>query len=76
MKQDYTDFNLIGFIYKECDIFERLEIENALENDLCLKNNFDELYRSYKELPKVTFAPSMDALSNILNYSKDTMAMC
>ncbi|MEE9438547.1 MAG: hypothetical protein V3V14_06065 [Saprospiraceae bacterium] len=76
MKQAYTDLNLINYIYGECDIFERLEIEDALHNDLCLKNNFDELFRAYKELPKVKFSPNRSTVDNIVKYNKDRYAMC
>jgi len=73
MKQSYTEKNLIQLIYGECDIFERLEIEDSLKNDLCLKDNYDELYRAYHKLPKVKFAPKTSTINKILFHSKGTL---
>ena len=70
MKQWYTEEKLIQLIYAECDIFERLEIEDALKNDLCLRGNYDELYKVYHELPKVKFAPQTSTINNLLKYGK------
>lgn len=70
MKQNYTDEILIQLIYGELDIFTKLEIEDALVHDLCLQGNYDELYKSYKALPKAKFSPKSSTIDNILNYSK------
>ena len=77
MKHSYTKEKLIQLIYGECDIFERLEIEDSLQNDLCLRENYDELYKSYHTLPKVKFAPNTSTINNILMYGNGTLkAMC
>ena len=52
MEHNYTEKNLIQLIYGECDIFERLEMEHSLENDLCLRENYDELYERIKRFQK------------------------
>jgi len=77
MKQSYTQEKLTQFIYGECDIFERLEIEDSLKHDLCLQENYDELYKAYHMLPKVKFAPKAGTIQNILLYGKGRLeAMC
>lgn len=78
MKHYYTEKKLIQLIYGECDIFERLEMEHSLENDLCLKDNYDELYKTYKSLPKVKFSPLTSTIKNILNYGSGKLetAVC
>ena len=77
MKQCYTEEKLIQLIYGECDIFERLEIEDALLNDLCLKENFDEISKVFHKLPKVKFAPKKSTINSILMYGKGRLeAMC
>jgi len=77
MKQCYTEEKLIQLIYGECDIFERLEIEDSLESNLCLKNNYDELYKTYHTLPKVKFAPKNSTINNILMHGKGRLeAIC
>ena len=77
MKHNYTEKKIIQFIYGECDIFDRLEIEDSLQHDLCLRENYDELYRAYKSLPKVTFSPQNQTIKSILKYGKDSLqAIC
>jgi len=73
MKQCYTEETLVKFIYGECDLFERLEMENALEENLCLRENFDELFKSYKTLPKVKFAPQKATIDSILKHGKGNL---
>ncbi len=70
MKQCYTEEKLIQLIYGECDIFERLEIEDSLKNDLCLRENYDQLYKAYHKLPQVKFAPKNSTINNILKHGK------
>ena len=69
MEQTYTDLTMIRLIYGETDIVERLEIEDAIENNSNLRNVFQKLYYSYKSLPKVLFRPSKMVVESILNYS-------
>jgi len=78
MEHNYTENKLIQFIYGEFDIFDRLEMEHSLENDLCLRENYDELYKTYKSLPKVKFSPLTSSINNILNYGSGKLetAVC
>jgi len=73
MKQSYTEEKLIQLIYGECDIFERLEIEDSLQHDLCLRGNYDELYKNIHKLPKAKFSPKTSTIDNILKYGKGTL---
>jgi len=43
MKQTFTNNDLIKFIYKETNVFETLEIENALTEDAALFDNYQTL---------------------------------
>jgi len=74
MEQDYTSIQLIQFIYGECDLFERLEIEDALHHNATLRAEFNELYSSYKSMPKVKFSPSSGTLKNILGFANTEMS--
>lgn len=76
MKQTYTEKKLIRFIYKECDLFEQLEMEDALNHDLGLQEDFRNLSAAKSKLPKVSFQPSDLAISNILSYSENMLAHC
>lgn len=72
MKQTFTNNDLVKFIYKETSVFETLEIQDALSEDATLFEQYQTLMGGYRELPKVTFAPTNTALQNILNYSSKT----
>jgi len=78
MEQHYTEKNLIQLIYGECDIFERLEMEHSIENNPELKENYNELNKAYRSLPKVKFSPLTSTIKNILNYGSGRLetAVC
>jgi len=69
MTQAYTENKLIQFIYGECDILERLEIKDAIENDTFLKDSYLSLLDAYRMFPKVKFSPSSKTIDNVLKYS-------
>lgn len=72
MTHEYTPNMLVKYIYSETDLFETLEIENAIENDVQLKESYMTLKNGYNELPKVQFLPSQASIDNILLYSSQT----
>ncbi|MEM1119070.1 MAG: hypothetical protein AAGJ18_01390 [Bacteroidota bacterium] len=72
MEQTFTNNDLVKFIYKETDIFETLEIQNALTEDADLMDQYQALMGGFMELPAVTFAPAPSVLQNILKYSAKT----
>lgn len=71
MVKDFTLNKLIQFIYGETSLTERLEIENAIEEDEVLKKSYLDLYNGYKSYPKVKFFPKKSTIANILNYSEN-----
>ena len=78
MEHNYTEKKLIQLIYGELDIFDRLEMEHSLENDLCLRENYDELNKAYQSLPKVKFSPPTSTINKILSYGSGKLetAVC
>jgi len=74
MEQTYTDYSLIKFIYGECSIPERFEVEHAIENDSKIRKAFRKLLDAYKEFPKVLFKPSDRSIANILMFSNSYTA--
>ena len=70
MKQTFTQDQLIQFLYKETSLAESLEISEALEQDLLLLEEYQELLEAYQELPVVQFSPSSKCISSVLEYSK------
>ncbi|MBK9737279.1 MAG: hypothetical protein IPO92_20945 [Saprospiraceae bacterium] len=70
MKHNYTDVQLISFLYNECDLFEKLEIEFAMEDDSTLMETYAEMKQGLKVLPSVLFSPKKSSIDAILAYSK------
>ena len=72
MKHNFTLNHLVKFIYKETSTAETIAISNALQSDWELYESYEELKKSFNQLPQVTFSPSQDSIQNILRYSKET----
>ena len=71
MEQNYTENVLIRYIYKEADFFEKLEVENAIENDHQVNKLYKKLNGLLDILPKVKFTPSKEIIDQILFSSKN-----
>jgi hypothetical protein len=69
MTHTYTDQQIIRFIYSECDLFEKLEMEFAMEDDSTLLETYHELKEGFDALPRVTFSPRKSSIDAILAYS-------
>lgn len=74
MTHNYTENNIIRFVYKECDLFEKLEMEFAMEEDSTLLEEYNTMMVSYCTLPKVLFSPKKSTLDAILAYSASSNA--
>jgi len=72
MQQNLTPELLIQYLYKETSVEESLAIQHALVQDVVLRDDYEELFLAYRELPKVTFRPSPKAIQNVLRYSECT----
>lgn len=69
MIHDYTDNTIIQFIYNECDLFDKLEMEFAMEEDSTLLEDYHELLLAKRILPDVLFSPKKSSVANILAYA-------
>jgi hypothetical protein len=72
MKQYLTQLDLVRFIYKETSAAETVEIGEALLENPLLLEEYNELFNSYRQLPKATFRPRPNVLKQILRYSEQT----
>lgn len=72
MKQNYTQLDLIRFIYKETSTTETIAISEALETDPLLASEYEELFEGFRLLPKAKFSPKPSSLKTILSYSEQT----
>lgn len=76
MTHHYTENQLIQFLYKECDLFDKLEMEFAMEDDSTLMETYEELQSSFNMLPKVQFSPKKDIIDALIVYSKRDLTLC
>jgi hypothetical protein len=76
MTHHYTENQLIQFLYKECDLFDKLEMEFAMEDDSTLMETYEELQSSLNMLPKVQFSPKKDIIDALIEYSKRDLTLC
>ena len=76
MKQIYTDETFIQFYYNECDLFETLEIEDALENDAAIFEVYHGIKEVLDSLSNISYSPSQQAIRQIMKYSKILAVEC
>ncbi|KXK37213.1 MAG: hypothetical protein J5I52_05445 [Saprospiraceae bacterium] len=70
MAQNYTSNDLILLLHKEIDLFTRLEMEFAMEEDSTMLEEYHLLKSGLDILPKVMFSPSKSSMENIMAYSR------
>ena len=75
MKQSFTQNLLVKYIYNETTVAEKFYVEEALNENFELYEEYEVLYGAYVGLPKVKFSPCPDTISNILSYSKQSSAL-
>ncbi|MCB0648102.1 MAG: hypothetical protein KDC49_15640 [Saprospiraceae bacterium] len=73
MAEIYTDQKnmLVKFIYGECDLFETLEVEHALEENKAFKAEFLKLKKSLALLKNTEYSPGKKSMNVILEYSRN-----
>lgn len=70
MIKTFTENDLVRFLYDELNTTERAALENALVTDPQLHAELEELKAVQKDLGKVSFSPSKNAIDKILEYSR------
>jgi hypothetical protein len=72
MEHNYTENQIIRFLYNEVDVFEHFEIQDAIEHDLRTRNTYQRFRASFEQLNLLRQNPSASSIQNILGYSKST----
>lgn len=70
MKQTFTPEQLLRLLYNETSLAETLEMVDEMERDPLLREEFEEMIEAFHQLPRVTFRPSSQTISQILEYSE------
>ena len=71
MEKIYSKNLLIRYLYNEADLFEKLEVEHALNADSDTMQLFQKLKNGFGLLPKANFFPSQTTVDKILFASRD-----
>jgi len=71
MPQMYTEENFIKLLYGEADLFDKLELEFALEEDSTLEKHHTALMEVFEALPPLSYSPSEKTIQQILAYSSN-----
>lgn len=61
---------LVKFIYGECDLFETLEVEHALEESADMRTELTQLKKTLAVLKNTEYSPGKKSINVILAYSK------
>ncbi len=72
MEQTFTKSTLVKYLYGETSAVETIAIREALQENILLREKYEELRRAYDQLPRVKFNAKSATLQNILDYSKRT----
>lgn len=67
--RSYTELDLLRFMYKEVEICEYFEINNAIAEDDLLREDFRSMKEGIDALPAVSLDPSKLSIKNILGYA-------
>ncbi len=73
MKQDFTQEDLVRYLYKETSEKENSAIATELNKNWLLKNDYEKLASAKQELIKATFSPSETAIQAILRHSEEAL---
>jgi hypothetical protein len=68
----FTPEDLLLYLYKESSPELTNAIETALNEDWTLREKMQVLHSSVDQIDKITLAPRMDVILNVLNYARRT----
>jgi hypothetical protein len=71
MVKNFTQNDLVSYLYKEVNPLEYLAITESIENDWDVFQEYKELRNARKNIPMVHFSPRPSTIENILNFSRN-----
>ncbi len=71
MVKNFTQNDLVSYLYKEVNPLDYLAITESIENDWDVFQEYKELRNARKNLPMVQFSPKHSSIENILNFSRN-----
>jgi hypothetical protein len=67
---NFTQEDLLLYLYNETSPAQTAAIKTALETDWSLSEKFEELTTAKKQLKTLQMSPSHQTIDNILNYAE------
>lgn len=71
MVKNFTQNDLVSFLYREVNFNQMQLIGESIENDWEVFQEYKNLRNAKREIPKVYFHPSPSTLNNILAISRE-----
>lgn len=68
MQKIHTE-DLIQYLYNETSESQNVLIKEALENDLNLRDEYEELKKTIEELGTLSFTPDSKTVESVLKYA-------
>jgi len=72
MNQTCTPDLFVKWLYGETTAQEAVEAREIIEDDLLMREEFEDLQKAYRMLPKAMFNAAPETLEAILEYSRRT----
>lgn len=70
MKHNYTENDLVQFIYRDMEAIDYCELLFSIDDNPELKSSYEKMIGYKEELPNISYNPSADSMQMILAYSK------
>ena len=67
---NFTQEDLLLYLYNETSPAQTAAIKVALENDWSLREKFEEITSAQSQLKTLKMSPSQQTIDNILNYAE------
>ncbi len=71
---NFTQEDLLLYLYKETSPAQSAEIKAALESDWTLREQFEVITSAQKQLETLKLSPSQQTIDNILSYAEKAVA--
>lgn len=71
---NFTPEDLLLYLYNETSPAQAAAIKAALETDWSLREKFETLTASQKELSVIKLSPGRKTIDNILNYAEKSLS--
>lgn len=72
MNNLHTEENYLRYYYGEADLFETLESDFQLSDDISSNINYSHFVEQIQILDRLSIQPSQNSIENILAYSKNS----